>query len=127
MTFETPSDRARARILLAMKARDLSQTDVAGILSWTQPRVSKVLNGRVELGVEELAALCFAVGISMTEAVRDHGMEFCAEMTPTELRLFERIRSTTPAKRDAIMTLLEVTPAPPRRALPPTPRKPRKE
>lgn len=108
MTPETASSRARARILRAMKERDLSQTDIAGFLNWTQPRVSKVLHGRVELGVEELAALCFAVGIALTEAVRDPGMEFCAEMTPSELRFVERIRQLDQHTRDAVMQILDV-------------------
>lgn len=121
MTTETPSARMRARILREMRDRKLSQTDIAGFLEWTQPRVSKVLHGRVALVVEDLAALCFAVGLSLTEAVRDHGLEFCADMTPTELRFLERIRQLDQTSRDAIMQILDVktkTRTQERRALP---------
>ena len=123
---DTPSSKVRERLLSEMKARELSQTDIAGLLGWSQPRVSKVLHGRVELNVDDLAQLCFAVGISMTEAVRDQGMEFCAEMTPTEFRTFERMRQLHPTVLDAIMTLLDVkgtTRAQERRAAAPRPKR----
>lgn len=126
MIHETTSSRVRARLLQEMKDRKMSQTDIAGILEWTQPRVSKILHGRVELGVEELSALCFAVGISLTEAVRDRGMEFCAEMTPTELRFLERLRQLPTSDRDAFLQVLGVklkTAAPERRASGHTPAK----
>ena len=105
---ESASIRARARIRAEMETRHLSQRDVAGILGWTQSRVSKNLNARVELGLDDLESLCFAVGITLTEAVRDHGLEFCAEMTPSELRILERIRQLKPDVLQAVMTLIQV-------------------
>lgn len=105
---DSASIRARARIRSEMEKRHLSQRDVAGILEWTQSRVSKNLNARVELGVDDLESLCFAVGITLTEAVRDHGLEFCAEMTPHELRILERIRQLRADVLDAVMTLIQV-------------------
>lgn len=91
-----------------MAKKNLSQRDLAGILDWSQSRVSKNLNARIELGLDDLYALCFAVGITLVEAVRDHGVEFCADMTPTELRVLERYRELTPQQREAIMTVLQV-------------------
>lgn len=110
-------DDARRAILAvreAMEKRGLTQRDVAGIIGnhWSQGRVQKLLTHQVELRVDDLAALCFAVGISLSEAVRDRGLEFYAEMTPTELRLFERIRDLTPDQRSALMTILNVKPGP---------------
>lgn len=104
----TASDRARARIREEMAKKNLSQTDVANLLEWTQSRMSKILNGRTELGVDELSALCFALGLSMVECVRDHGLEFCADMTPTELRMLERLRELGTPIQTAIMSLLQV-------------------
>jgi len=60
------------------------------------------------------------------ETVRDPGMEFCADMTPTELRMFERMRQLHPTVLDAIMTLLDVkgtTRAQERRAAAPRPKR----
>lgn len=108
MTSDTLSERARRRIRDEMQRQHLSQRDVAHLLNWSQSRVSKVLNARVEFNVDDLAALCFALSLQITEAVRDHGLEFLAEMTPTELRILERIRQLPKPVFDAVMTLLDV-------------------
>lgn len=107
---ETVADRARRRIREEMDREHLNQTDIAGILKWGQSQVSKLLNGHTRLDVNDLDALCFAVGIRITEAVRDHGLEFCAELTPTELRILERIRQLTEPVREGLMGLLDVSP-----------------
>ena len=121
MTTDTPAERAILRIREEMARKHLSQRDVAGIMGWTQSRLSKYLSGRIQPGVNELADLCFGVGISLVEAVRDHGLEFCADMTPTELRLLEQFRLLPQNAQDAILTLLHVqrkTSAPERHAGP---------
>jgi transcriptional regulator with XRE-family HTH domain len=105
---DSASDKARMRIREEMARKHLSQRDVAGILDWSQSRVSKNLNAKIELGLDDLEALCFAVGIRLTEAVRDHGLEFCAEMTPTELRVIEKIRSFTPQKLEAALYMFDM-------------------
>lgn len=115
------ADQARLRIREEMERKKLVQREVADMLEWTQSRLAKVLTGRVELTVSDLEALCFAVGISMVEALRDRGVEFCAEMTPTELRLVERMRQLDARTLDAVMQLLDVrtkTRMEERRALP---------
>lgn len=107
---ETASERARLRLREEMTRKHLSQRDLAGILDWSQSRVSKNLNARIELGLDDLAAMCFAVGIALTEAVRDRGMEFCAEMAPHELRFLERLRQLPPDKRELFFRLMDVSP-----------------
>jgi transcriptional regulator with XRE-family HTH domain len=99
----------------------LSQRDVADLLQWSQSKVSKLLKGRSDLGVDDLSALCFAVGITLTEAIRDRGMEFYAEMAPTELRVLERLRGMSPALREAFLLLLDVRTSEVRMAAPPRP------
>lgn len=105
---DSASERARKRIREEMGTKGLSQRDVAGILNWSQARVSKNLNGRVKLFVDDLAAMCFACGITLTEAVRDHGVEFCAELTPIELRILERLRQLPADVRAGLMGLINV-------------------
>ena len=105
----TAADRARARIREEMARRNLSQRDIAARLKWNESRVSKLMSGRTDLTVNDLEGLCSAIGLAMTEVVRDHGFEFCAEMTPTELRFLERYRQITAQERDALMTLFGVT------------------
>ena len=100
-----PSEQVRKVLRDTMAKHDMSQRDVAGIVGWSQSKVAHILNGRVELNLDDLAEFCFGVGLSLTEAVRDRGMEFCAEMTPTELRFLELLRSMTQADRDAFFQL----------------------
>jgi transcriptional regulator with XRE-family HTH domain len=119
------SERVRLRIREEMQRQAMSQRDIAGILGWSQSRVAHLLTGHVVMGVDDLAAFGFALSLAVTELVRDRGMEFVAEMTPTELRLFERMRQLHPTVLDSLMTLLDVkrtTPAHERRA-----REPRKK
>jgi transcriptional regulator with XRE-family HTH domain len=99
-----------ARILLAireaMDQTELTQRDIAGLLNCSQSRVAKLLNGRVPLRVSDVEKLCFAVNLSPTEASRDRGLEFCAEMTPTELRTVELIRQLPRDSREGLVRFL---------------------
>lgn len=119
---ETAAERARARLLAEFERSELTQKDLATFAGWKQPKISKVMNGHTELTVNDLAALCSALGMSLVEAVRDHGLEFCAEMTSTQLRLHERIKQLPQHEIDAVITLLDMkrqTKPEPRRAAPP--------
>lgn len=107
MTSRLP-ERARLRLREEITRRHVSQRDLASLLNWSQSRVGKILNGRVEMSMGDLEALCFAVDLAPTEVVRDHGLEFCAELTPTELRVLERMRQLPTPLLDAVMTLLDV-------------------
>lgn len=106
-------ERVRLRLREEMAKKHLSQRDVSGILGgpdkgWSQSRVSKILNGHVEMGVSDMEGLCFALSVPIVEVVRDLGMEFFAEMTPTELRTLERIRQLSDPDREAYLHLLAV-------------------
>ena len=95
------SEQVRLRLREEMARKDMSQRDVAGILGWSQSRVAHILNGRVEMSIDDLAEFAFGLNLSVVETVRDPGMEFCADMTPTELRMFERMRQLHPTVLDA--------------------------
>jgi transcriptional regulator with XRE-family HTH domain len=90
-----------------MKRQDLTQLEVAQLIEWTQSKVAQKLTGRTPITLEELSALCFALGIQPTEAVRDRGLEFCAELVPHELRLLENFRRVEPRIRESIAQLLD--------------------
>jgi transcriptional regulator with XRE-family HTH domain len=119
---DSVSDRARRRVREEMERLKLNQTDFADRLRWRESRLSKILNAKIELGVDDLAELCGALGLSLVEAVRDHGLEFCADMRPMELRFLERLRQLHHDQADALMTVLNVaatTRRQERRATPP--------
>lgn len=106
----TMNDRVRERLREAAEKRDLSHRDLAGFLNWSHPKVSQKLTGRTAMTLDEFEALCFAVGLQPTEAVRDRGLEFVAEMTPTELRLLELVRQLPKHAHDGLLHFLQVTP-----------------
>lgn len=103
----TPAQRAVLRIREEMTERKVSQRELAERLKCSQGRVAKMLTGGVQLRVNDLATLAAAVGISLVEAIRDRGLEFFAEMTPTEVRVLERLRRR-PHMLEGVTILLEL-------------------
>jgi hypothetical protein len=109
----TASDRIRARLRDEIEALNLSQDDVAERMTritgeeWRQGDVWKMLSakGNVHLRVNEVDAMARALGLTLTEVVRDPGLEFYAEMTPSELRLFQVLRRN-PSWLDAVLQLI---------------------
>ena len=102
------NDRVRFRLKDEKVLLKLSERDLAGIMAWSQSKVAQKLNGRTPITLDELEAFCFALSILPSEAVRDRGMEFSAEMTPSELRLLEHFRHESEAMREAVATILRV-------------------
>lgn len=117
----TLAERAILRIREEMHARGLSQRDLAGLLKCSQGRVAKLLTGGVKLRVDDVAILAEAVGITAVEAIRDRGLEFFAELSPSEVRLLERLRRQ-PHRLQGALLMLDVDPAPPPRGRRDTPR-----
>lgn len=108
----TLSDRIRRRLSEEMTARHISQRGLADRLTlltrwkWNQPKVGKILNGSIELKADDLEVMAQAIGISLVEVVRDQGKEFFAELTPTEVRILNRLRQRGPEYINAVLTLL---------------------
>ena len=102
------AEAVRARLREEVDRQKLSQRDLAGLLGWSQSRVGKVLTGRVELGVDELEALCLVLNVRPTEMVRDRDLEFSAEMTPLELAILQRFRRLPKDDADAYLRILRI-------------------
>lgn len=107
----TAAERALLRVREEMNERHISQRDLAALLRCSQGRITKILNGGVNLRVDDLETLADAVGLRLTELVRDRGLEFYAEMTPSELRIFQTIRRS-PKVMQGVMILLDIPGAP---------------
>lgn len=103
-------DDVRQRIRDEMARQHLSQREIAQLLRWSQSRVAKILTGRIQLDVDDLEAFATILSVRPTELVRDRGLEFCADLTPTELRVLEQLRRLDAPTRDALLHLLRVTP-----------------
>jgi len=124
--IESLPDRARRRVREELDRKGVTQPDIAGQLQWSQSKVAQKLTGRTPWTLQELESLCFVAGLSPIEAIRDQGLEFCTDMTPTEFRLFERLRQLTPSQLDAVIVLIDVasnTRAQERRAAAPRPKR----
>ena len=102
------NERVRQQLREAKARRGLSERDISGFLNWSQSKVAYKFSGRTPITLDELEALCFALGTTPTEVVRDRGLEFCAEMTPTELRILELIRRLPKPAFDGLLTFLNV-------------------
>jgi transcriptional regulator with XRE-family HTH domain len=111
MAGMTKAGEALLRIKEEMFRKGLNQRDLADQLEWSQSKLGKILNGKTNLTVNDLAEICYMVGLRPTEAVRDHGFEFVADMTASELRLHQRLKQH-PNAGDLIMALLDNRPRP---------------
>ncbi len=115
-TMSVRTDQIRLRLREEMTRLRYSVRGLARDMAWGPSRLDKILSGRTELTIEDLEAICAQLRLSLTEVVRDHGLEFCADMTPTELRLLIRLRELTPVEHDAILKVLHIKrPATPER------------
>lgn len=104
------NDQVRERLKEEAARLNLSQRDLGELLHWSQSKVAKLLSGRVDLTLNDLEAFCTVLQLRPTEAVRDKGLEFCREMTPTDLRLFETL-DRNPRLRHAFVEIALSPPA----------------
>lgn len=107
----SPSERVRLRFKEEMAARGITQDDIAARVTrssgevWSQGDVSKRLTGRVQLTVDDAALIAEALGMHLSEAVRDRGLEFAAELTPMQMRIVEVIQRDPLALQTVAMVL----------------------
>lgn len=103
------NDRVRARLKERKQELGLSEADVAEFAGgWHKSKVAHKLAGRTDITLQELEALCQALKLSVSEVVRVRGLEFLAEMTPTQLHRHEKINSLPLNIIEALDTLLNV-------------------
>ncbi len=106
--------RLRLRQLLADKG--ISQPKLCTLLStatgrpWLVQRMGKILNGHIELRVEDLVLICQVAGLSLVEVVRDPSREFVADLTPSEVRLINAMRDYPSISQPLIDIVRRLTP-----------------
>jgi transcriptional regulator with XRE-family HTH domain len=100
------NERARQRLREEKDRLKLGERDIAAFTGWSRAKVNQKLAGTTDITLNDLQALCEAMRLPPSEAVRDRGLEFCAEMTPTELRILELLRHLPKPAFDAVLTLL---------------------
>lgn len=103
--------RARLRLRDEMRARHLTQTQVAERLSCSQTQIARWLAGRRSISFLDMLRFADAVGLSFMEIVRDPKREFVADLTPAEVRLLSRL-NRRPEMLQAVMALLDLSDPP---------------
>jgi transcriptional regulator with XRE-family HTH domain len=116
------SRRVCHRLREVMDEQGMSQRDLSRMLGCSQGRVAKLLSGATELRLDDLETICVALDIRPVEAVRDLGLEFFAELTPTQVRLFHRLGQLDAPHMSAILLIAGLTPP----AAPAAPKNPRR-
>lgn len=103
------ADQVRHRLREELE-RTTTERELAELLTKSQSWISHRLTGRVTITLDDLEAFCFGLNVSPVEVVRDRGLDFVAEMTPSESRLFTELRRAPEPVRAAILTLLNLKP-----------------
>jgi hypothetical protein len=104
----TLNERARERLGEEKDKKHVTIADLAAWCRWTGSKVHQKLLGRSAMTLDEFDTLCHALDIRPTEVLRDRGLEFCAEMTPTEMRELEQLRRLPRHAREMIQMYLRI-------------------
>lgn len=109
-----PAQRICARLRDEFAHKKISQRAIAERLTtrtgevWSQPAVHKILTGQVRLTVNDLFLLAELAGLSPVELVRQPGLEFVADLAPTELTIIQAMRD-----RPELVALIAAVVGPP--------------
>lgn len=103
----TAAQTALLRIREEMHERKITQRDLAEAFDCSQGRIAKILNGGVNLRVSDLELLAKIVKLDLVEVVRNRGVDFVAELAPTELAMLTAYRRKTHLQ-NAIQVILGI-------------------
>jgi len=104
---EAGAEAVRLRIREEMDRKHLALRELAQLIEMPVSTLGHILSGYSEMRVPDLFLICWGVGISPVEAVRDRGTEFAAELQPSHLRIIERLKQL-PHLVDPVMLMLNV-------------------
>lgn len=108
---ETPATRVRDRMRAWMETTGVSQRDFADDLDKSQVWLQKVLAGENAVRLKDLDEVAMAMRTTASELVRSTEERYQLELTPSEVRIVEKLRRR-PEAFAAIAALLQV-PTPP--------------
>jgi transcriptional regulator with XRE-family HTH domain len=107
-TDETsPAARVRQRMKHWMDTTGVGQRDFAGDLHKSQIWLQKILKGENHVRLKDLDEVAQAMRTTASELVRGDDERYQLELTPTEVRILERMRRR-PEAFTAIASLLGV-------------------
>jgi transcriptional regulator with XRE-family HTH domain len=101
-----PAERVRQRLSDWMEVAGLTQREFAGELHRSQPWLDKILTGENAVRLKDLDDIATKMRTTAADLVREPSERRVVELTPTELRLIERLRRK-PELLSACVTLVE--------------------
>lgn len=110
---ETPAERVRARMRQWLDVTGLTQEEFALSMEKGQEWLSAILKGKNDPRLRDLDLIADAMRTSAAELVRATSDRYQLELTPTEVRILEKLRRK-PEILEGLVLLLEVRPPTPR-------------
>ena len=92
MTPATPPERVRLAILRWLDTTKLTQRQLAETMHRSQAWLDKVLQGKNDVRLEDLDVVARALRTTAPELVRAEEERYQMELSPTEVRVIERLR-----------------------------------
>lgn len=103
----TPADRVRERMARWMETTGLSQDEFVADLQKSQVWLQKVLKGENHVRLKDLDTVADAMRTTASELVRGAAERYQLELTPTEVRIVEKLRRR-PTAFNAVAELLQI-------------------
>lgn len=109
MSAETdnPAGRVRERMRAWMETTQVGQREFAGDLQKSQVWLQKVLTGENHVRLKDLDEVAHAMRTTSSELVRSKEDRYQLELTPTEVRILEKLRRR-PEAFQAVAALLQI-------------------
>jgi transcriptional regulator with XRE-family HTH domain len=104
-----PAERVRDALTRWLDTTKLTQRQLAKGLDRSQPWLDKVLQGKNDVRLADLDVVANTLRTTASELVRAEDDRYQMELSPTELRVIERLRHR-PELMEAIAILLDVRP-----------------
>lgn len=105
---DTPATRVRDRMKDWLQVTGISQQEFVEELQKTQPWLAAILKGKNDVRLADLDIIAQAMRTTASELVRTSDERYQLELSPTEVRIMERLRHR-PEMYGAIATLLRVS------------------
>ena len=120
---DNPAERVRERIKRWMETAQLGQRELARDLGKSQVWLQKVLAGENAVRLRDIDLIADALRTTAAELLRDSDDErYTLELTPTEVRVIERLRRR-PEILEGITKVLQIyPPVPPKGTSNPKPK-----
>lgn len=104
---DTPAERVRERMKHWLETTGLSQDEFVADLQKSQVWLQKVLKGENHVRLKDLDAVADAMRTTASELVRGTSERYQLELTPTEVRIVEKLRRR-PTAFNAVAELLQI-------------------